>query len=157
MQRDLSAELARNASSTAAGAPSTGAQIDRAPAIPPVGKPLSADGEPRVGRELELGGRRGRRPAPAGSRPWALPGTVGPGEMATLPWPATVRVILPAPFEDLDRLKPGDVVTFSFGDRHWAYRVERSFLTEPTDVGVVMRCLSNRTRYRRKADDVDDV
>lgn len=135
-QRDLSAELACNASSTAAGAPSTGAQIDRAPAIPPVGKPYLRMESPALGENWSWVVVEGVALPQLALGPGHYPGTVGPGEMGNFAV-AGHRAGHAAPFEDLDRLKPGDVVTFSFGDRHWAYRVERSFLTEPTDVGVI--------------------
>ena len=68
--------------------------------------------------------------------PGHSPGTAGPGEVGNFSV-AGHRAGHAAPFENLDRLKPGDVVTFSFGDHRWSYRVDRSFLTEPTDVGVI--------------------
>lgn len=138
-QRDLSAELARSASSIAAipaGAPSTGAHIDRAPAIPPVGKPYLRIESPALGESWGWVVVEGVDLPQLALGPGHYPGTAGPGEVGNFAV-AGHRAGHAAPFEDLDRLKPGDVVKFSYGDSHWAYRVNRSFLTEPTDVGVI--------------------
>lgn len=135
-QRDLSAELARSASSTAAGAPSNGAHIDPPPPIPAVGKPYLRIESAVLGEGWSWVVVEGVDLPQLALGPGHYPGTAGPGEVGNFAV-AGHRAGHAAPFEDLDRLKPGDVVKFSVGDDHWAYRVDRSFLTEPTDVGVI--------------------
>lgn len=138
-QRGLSAELDRNASSTVAipaGAPATAANIDPPPAVPAVGKPYLRIESPALGEDWSWVVVEGVDLPQLALGPGHYPGTAGPGEVGNFAV-AGHRAGHAAPFEDLDRLKPGDVVKFSFGDDHWAYRVDRSFLTEPTDVGVI--------------------
>ncbi len=138
-QRGLSAELGRTTSSTVA--PSTGTQatatrVDPAPAVPAVGKPYVRIQIPVLGEDWSWVVVEGVDLPQLALGPGHYPGTAGPGELGNFAV-AGHRAGHAAPFEDLDRLKPGDVVKFSFGDDHWSYRVDRSFLTEPTDVGVI--------------------
>ena len=138
-QRGLSAELTRNASSaeaTPAGTPATAARIDPPPAVPAVGKPYLRIESPALGKDWSWVVVEGVALPQLALGPGHYPGTAGPGEVGNFAV-AGHRAGHAAPFENLDRLKPGDVVTFSFGDHRWSYRVDRSFLTEPTDVGVI--------------------
>ncbi|MCB0931705.1 MAG: class E sortase [Mycobacterium sp.] len=138
-QRDLGAELDRAAQSaviapsgTQAGVP----LVDPAPAVPAVGKPYVRIQIPTLGADWSWIVVEGVDLPQLALGPGHYPGTAGPGEVGNFAV-AGHRAGHAAPFENLDRLKPGDVVNFSVGDEHWSYRVERSFLTEPTDIGVI--------------------
>ncbi|WP_059014633.1 class E sortase [Mycobacterium sp. M26] len=131
-QRGLRAELDRNASTVAVPA----AHIDPPPAIPAVGKPYLRIESPALGEDWSWVVVEGVDLPQLALGPGHYPGTAGPGEVGNFAV-AGHRAGHAAPFENLDRLKPGDVVVFSFGESQWTYRVDRSFLTEPTDVGVI--------------------
>lgn len=132
-QRRLGAELDRTAQ-TAAIAP--GGSVDPAPAVPEVGKPYVQIRIPALGSDFGWVVVEGVDLPQLALGPGHYPGTAGPGEIGNFAV-AGHRAGHAAPFENLDRLKPGDVVDFSIGERHWSYRVDRSFLTEPTDIGVI--------------------
>ena len=137
-QRGLAAELDR-AAQTAVIAPDGAAGallVDPAPAVPAVGKPYVQIRIPALGADWSWIVVEGVDLPQLALGPGHYPGTAGPGEVGNFSV-AGHRAGHAAPFENLDRLKAGDAVTFSVGDRHWSYRVERSFLTEPTDIGVI--------------------
>ncbi len=139
-QRELGAELDRTAQAAAANAPSGTTsdvpRIDPAPAVPAVGKPYVQIRIPALGSGWGWVVVEGVDLPQLALGPGHYPRTAGPGEVGNFAV-AGHRAGHAAPFENLDRLKPGDVVDFSIGDRQWSYRVDRSFLTEPTDVGVI--------------------
>lgn len=137
-QRALSAELER-AAKTAVIAPDGAAGallVDPAPAVPAVGKPYVQIRIPALGADWSWIVVEGVDLPQLALGPGHYPGTAGPGEVGNFSV-AGHRAGHAAPFENLDRLKAGDVVNFSVGEDHWSYRVERSFLTEPTDIGVI--------------------
>lgn len=138
-QRDLSAELGRTSSSIVAaptGAPAALANIDPPPAVPAVGKAYVRIQSPILGDDWSWVVVEGVDLPQLALGPGHYPGTAGPGQLGNFAV-AGHRAGHAAPFENLDRLKPGDVVNFSVGDARWAYRVDRTFLTEPTDIGVI--------------------
>ena len=138
-QRDLGAELERTAQSAAiaqGGTPSGVPRVNPAPAVPAVGKPYVQIRIPALGPDWGWVVVEGVDLPQLALGPGHYPRTAGPGEVGNFAL-AGHRAGHAAPFENLDRLKAGDVVNFSVGDRHWSYRVDRSFLTEPTDIGVI--------------------
>jgi sortase A len=138
-QRELGAELdrtAQNAVIAPSGTPSGIPRVDPAPVIPAVGKPYVQIRIPALGSGWGWVVVEGVALPQLALGPGHYPGTAGPGEVGNFAV-AGHRAGHAAPFENLDRLKPGDVVDFSVGDSHWSYRVDRMFLTEPTDVGVI--------------------
>ncbi|MBX7453115.1 class E sortase [Mycolicibacterium sp. 3033] len=134
-QRALGAELDRTTPSQTVQAP-VEASVDPAPPIPAVGKPYVRIQSPVLGEDWSWVVVEGVDLPQLALGPGHYPGTAGPGEVGNFAV-AGHRAGHAAPFEDLDRLKPGDVVNFSVGRARWSYRVDRSFLTEPGDVGVI--------------------
>lgn len=135
-QRELGDELNRTAQTAVIAPGGTPSGVSPAPAVPPIGKPYVQIRIPALGGDWGWVVVEGVDLPQLALGPGHYPGTAGPGEVGNFAV-AGHRAGHAAPFENLDRLKPGDVVNFSVGDHQWSYRVDRSFLTEPTDVGVI--------------------
>ncbi len=114
----------------------------------------------RFGRQVEEGAAIGRIVVPdmAGLDAVFVEGTdhssleKGPGHYPETPMPgapgtvgiAGHRTTYLAPFRHIDSLKPGDPITLEMPYATIRYRVEKSAIVDPTDVGVVRDVGYNR-------------
>lgn len=71
------------------------------------------------------------------SGPGHYPNSARPGERGNLAI-AGHRATNGEPFRDLDRLRAGHAIVVQTGSAYFTYVVERSFVTKPTDTGVVL-------------------
>ncbi|OFE14438.1 hypothetical protein BA895_10800 [Humibacillus sp. DSM 29435] len=110
--------------------------IDPPPPVPATGEPYLDLTIPRLGDDWRWVVVQGVGLTQLALGPGHYPGTVGPGEVGNFAV-AAHRSTHGEPFAYLDRMLPGDLVRFSFGARAWTYRVDKSFLTDPSDVGVL--------------------
>lgn len=119
-----------------AGGAASPRDIDPPPPVPATGAPYLELTIPRLGADWRWVVVQGVGLPQLALGPGHYPGTAGPGEVGNFAV-AAHRSGHGEPFAYLDRMRPGDLVRFSFGSRSWTYRVDKSFLTDPTDVGVI--------------------
>lgn len=110
--------------------------VDLPPPVPATGAPYLDLTIPRLGTDWHWVVVQGVGLPQLALGPGHYPGTVGPGEVGNFAV-AGHRSGHGEPFAHLDQMKAGDLVRFSFGSRSWTYRVDKSFLTDPSDVGVI--------------------
>ncbi len=107
----------------------------------------------RFAAQVSTGEAIGRiiAPAMAGLNMVVIQGTdttsleKGPGHYPETPFPgqggtvaiAGHRTTYLAPFRHIDSMRPGDQITLEMPYAHFIYRVQRTAIVEPTDVGIV--------------------
>ena len=107
----------------------------------------------RFAGQISTGAAIGRiiAPAMAGLNMVVIQGTdttsleKGPGHYPETPLPgqggtvaiAGHRTTYLAPFRHIDSMRPGDQITLEMPYAHFLYRVQRTAIVEPTDVGIV--------------------
>ena len=110
--------------------------VDPPPPVPATGAPYLDLTIPRLGHDWRWVVVQGVGLTQLALGPGHYPGTAGPGEIGNFAV-AAHRSTHGEPFAYLDRMRPGDLVRFSYGSRAWTYRVDKSFITDPSDVGVI--------------------
>ena len=110
--------------------------VDPPPPEPATGAPYLDLTIPRLGHDWRWVVVQGVGLTQLALGPGHYPGTAGPGEIGNFAV-AAHRSTHGEPFAYLDRMRPGDLVRFSYGSRAWTYRVDKSFITDPSDVGVI--------------------
>ena len=109
----------------------------------------------RFARQAGTGEAIGRigAPAMAGLNSVLIQGTdtasleKGPGHYPETPFPgqggtvgiAGHRTTYLAPFRHIDSMKPGDPITLEMPYAHFLYRVQRTAIVDPSDVGIVRK------------------
>ncbi len=120
----------------ATGGDTSSRGIDWPPPVPATGAPYLDMTIPRLGGDWRWVVVQGIGLPSLALGPGHYPGTAGPGEIGNFAV-AGHRSGHGEPFAYLDRMRPGDLVRFAFGSRAWTYRVDKSSITDPSDVGVI--------------------
>jgi sortase A len=128
------ASVGSSSSATARAPADTGRFANRTPAAPL--RPLARILIPQIDLDATVYSGITTRQFSRGVGHW--PGTALPGRRGNTVLGAH-RTSRPAPFADLDKLRPGDLITLVSAGRLHTYRVTRSFVVRPTATWITKR------------------